>query len=617
MSLTWKLICGFLFALVLQVVQMLTSGYFTVRMQTASEQVSDALTSCLAVQAAIDATREIQRRVDGEIGGRSAFDISVGRVYVDEVQQQVTGLSGSLDTSHWQGLDILRRCVVKVELGMRELVTDGPGEARRDGLLFLSDDVLELEQALFRTQVRVREVGRRGIEVERSVHDLPFRAAMAITLAGVVVMAAFVLWYKRQMVVPIQRAWAELEQRVQDRTAELAAARDAAFAANRTKTAFLANISHELRTPMTAIVGFSELLAECPTGSDGVRLQGEAIATVRRNAHALVAIVNDLLDMSKLEAGKLQVEPVPCSPLQVVDDVLGLMRAKADAAGVVLRSVVPQPVPVSVRTDPLRLRQILVNLIDNAIKFSGGGEVTVTIGLVTDAELPKLSIEVADRGIGMSDAVLARLFQPFEQADVSITRRYGGTGLGLAISRQLANLLGGDLVATSVVGEGSKFSLQIATGPLAGVEMTRTAVLLPVPAAKAPRQLDGTSVLLVEDGPDNQRLVRHVLERAGCRVEIVGNGQECLDRMAQPAAAFDVVLMDMQMPVMDGITATRTLRAGGCKVPILSLTANAMQVDRDAALAAGCDAFLTKPIDRKLLTATIAEWRGRGAPART
>lgn len=611
MSLTWKLIFGFLFALVLQVAQMLTSGYFTSRMQAASEQVSEALTACLAVQAAIDATREVQHQVDNEVDGKARFDAVVARVYVDELTARSAELAGPLATNDRRAVAHLQRCLARVDTGLRELDGALRGEARGDGLAFLSDDLRELEQAFSQAQAQLRDVGRAGIAVERGVHDLPFRAALLITLGGVVVMAAFVLWYKRQMVVPIERAWSELEQRVQDRTAELAAARDAADTANRTKTAFLANISHELRTPMTAILGFAELLAEGDGAGPDEPLQREAVATVRRNAEAMVAIVNDLLDMSKLEAGKLNVERIACAPLQVVDDVVALLRGKAVAGQVTLRAVVPGPVPGRIRTDPLRLRQILVNLADNAIKFSKGGEVVLTVTYAGEAEPAMLRIEVCDSGIGMSANVLARLFQPFEQADVSTTRRYGGTGLGLAISRQLARLLGGDLVATSEAGKGSRFTLTIATGVAEGSEGPRSEAVATVPAAGEARPLAGTAVLLVEDGPDNQRLLRHLLERAGCRLEIVANGQECLDRMARADAAFDVVLMDMQMPVMDGLTATRALRERGSVVPIVALTANAMQADRDVALAAGCDAFLTKPIDRRLLLSTIQEWRGR------
>jgi signal transduction histidine kinase/ActR/RegA family two-component response regulator len=612
-SLTWKLIFGFLFAIVLQVAQMLTSGYFTARMQSASEQVSDALTACLAVQAAVDAVRDLRGRVDEGVDGKVPLDVAVARVFVDELKLQVSALASPLAAGDEHGVQVLRDCLDRVDGELRDVQAATTAEVTRDSLAFLADDLGELEQALSRAQVRLRAAGRAGIDLERAVHDLPFQAALMITLAGVLVMALFVMWYRRQMVVPIQRAWAELEQRVQDRTAELAAARDVADAANRTKTAFLANISHELRTPMTAILGYSDLLADGGSGPEAAKFVHESVSTIRRNAQAMVAIVNDLLDMSKLEAGKVQVERIPCSPLPVVDDVVALLQPKATARKVTLRVAVPEAVPVTIQTDPLRLRQVLVNLVDNAIKFSDGGEVVLTVAFAAaaDGDDGLLRIEVADQGIGMPANVLARLFQPFEQADVSTTRRYGGTGLGLAISRQLTRLLGGDLVAASAVGHGSRFRLTVATGPVAGVARGTVGTAEPVPVRDTAKPLAGTRVLLVEDGPDNQRLLRHVLERAGCRLEIVGNGQACLDRMALPDAAFDVVLMDMQMPVMDGLTATRALRQRACAVPIVSLTANAMQSDRDRAFAAGCDAFLSKPIDRKQLFATIGEWRGR------
>ncbi len=611
MSLTWKLVLGFLFALVLQVAQMLTSGFFTAQMRDASEQVSDALTACLAVQAALEATRELVVRVEQGRADEQTFDAAVARVFFDEVESQSSGFARMLDSVDEREFGLLRGNLVRLERTVHEL-GQGPalvGEARRDALEFLADDLGQLEQSLQRSQVRLRHAGRDGIERERAVHDLPAQASLVITLAGVVLMAAFVLWYSRQLVVPIQRAWGELERRVQERTAELAAARDAADAANQTKTAFLANVSHELRTPMTAILGFADLMLDGVSGDAG-SLQHEAVATIRRNAESMVAIVNDLLDMSKLEAGKLAIECLPCSPLAVVEEVTALLRVKAEARRVRLQTVVPAPVPTTIRTDPLRLRQILVNLVDNAIKFSSGGDVTIVVSC-TDGESPQLRCEVVDQGMGMPASVLARLFQAFEQADASTTRRHGGTGLGLAISRQLARLLGGDLVAASAVGHGSRFTVTVAMGVDVAPPAAPNVAPAPTSSQAASRPLTGARVLLVEDGPDNQRLLRHLLERAGCSMEIAANGKECVDRLASAGASFDVVLMDMQLPVRDGNTATRLLRQRGCDLPIVSLTANAMQADREACLSAGSDAFLSKPIDRKLLLATIADWRGR------
>ncbi|MFY9343220.1 MAG: ATP-binding protein [Planctomycetota bacterium] len=611
-SLTWKLVGGFVFALVLQVTQMLTSSYFTARVLDASVAVSDALSASLAVQSGIDATRQLEQHVAAAARDGSRFDQGVCRVLVDEVVAQISTVTRVLARHNPAAGEMVRAQLVPLEQNIRQVVRTRPDSSEReDALLFLDDRIGDVEQALARTQIEIRGLATAEVEAERSNHDVPLRASIAITLAGVVLLGAFVVWYSRQMVQPIQRAWDELERRVQERTAELAAARDAADAANRTKTAFLANISHELRTPMTAILGYSELAlddARAPEQRQGGR---EAIDTIRRNAQAMVTIVNDLLDMSKLEAGKLAVERIECSPLHVVADVLTLLRQKAAARRATLASKVLNPVPLTITSDPLRLRQVLVNLVDNAIKYAPDGSVTIEVSL-DEGAAPTLHFAIVDTGVGMAPEVLARLFQPFEQADASTTRRYGGTGLGLAISRQLARLLGGDIVVQSEVGKGTRFLVTLPAEPLAGVpRVLALPEAAPSPERSAGPQRDprlaDARVLLVEDGPDNQRLIRHVLERAGCRVEVAGNGQECLDRLAAGGAPFDLVLMDMQMPVMDGLTATRLLRQRSFDLPIVALTANAMQDDRAACFAAGCDAFLSKPIDRPRLFSTIGQ----------
>lgn len=442
---------------------------------------------------------------------------------------------------------------------------------------------------------------------------------------------ASALTHKWNLQQQTQQLLAHLGDLVRERTRELerardellaanralVASRDAADAANRSKSTFLANISHELRTPMTAIVGHAEeLILDAGLERPATR---ESAETILCNAQHMVRIVSDLLDISKLEAGKLGAERIPCSPLQVVGSVVELLRPKAAAKSVQLATSCLCPVPQWVCTDPLRLRQILINLIDNAIKFTAAGTVHVRVGLDELTE-PRLVCEVEDAGAGMPPEVVQRLFRPFEQADLSTTRRFGGTGLGLAITRQLAQLLGGDVTVASQVGKGSTFRVTIATGPLQGVERVVTASELPqevvVPAPASAPGVAGLRVLVVEDGRDNQRLIAHILQRAACVFETADNGQVCLDRLSAPDAAFDVVLMDVQMPVMDGLTATDHLRRRGCQVPIVALTANATPEDREACHAAGCDAFLTKPIDRRELMAVLASLRnGRPKPA--
>jgi len=394
---------------------------------------------------------------------------------------------------------------------------------------------------------------------------------------------------------------------------ELITARDAAEAANSSKSMFLANISHELRTPMTAIVGFADEVHDRLNGRNAFEEETKALETIRRNARHMIGIIGDLLDVSKLEAGKLSAERIPCEPLHIANEVIEMLLPKALDKGLQLQLNFKTAVPTRIESDPLRLRQILLNLVDNAIKFTAEGSVTLTIwleqlGAITDNS--QLFVSVKDSGTGMTSETLQRLFTPFEQADVSTTRKFGGTGLGLAISRQLAQLLGGDIQVDSQDGEGSTFLVSVATGPLTTARMVTHPSQLSSLTTEAPSpvaiEAPDTRVLLVEDGLDNQRLIKTMLKRAKCTVESANNGAECLDRMAAEDANFDVILMDLQMPVMDGLTATRHLRKDGATLPIIALTACSSPSDEANALEAGCDAFLTKPINRGHLIQTIA-----------
>lgn len=400
---------------------------------------------------------------------------------------------------------------------------------------------------------------------------------------------------------------------------ELAAAREAAWAANQSKSEFLANMSHEIRTPMTAILGFTELLREecreSPAALDG-------IDTIQRNGNHLLEIINDILDLSKIESGKLEVERIACSPVQLVCEVMQLMQVRGTGKGLALKTEFQGPIPQRIQTDPTRLRQILLNLLGNAIKFTEVG----TIRLVTELqqvadEGPKLKFSVYDSGIGMTPEQMQKLFQPFTQADTSTTRKFGGTGLGLTISRRLAALLDGDISVTSTPGEGSCFCVTVGTGSLAGIALLETgkpattmaaAVAAAVsPAAAASVKL-ACRVLLAEDGPDNQRLIGFVLRKAGAIVTIVENGLEAKTQALETPEPFDVILMDMQMPIMDGYEATRQLRAAGYIKPIIALTAHAMESDRAKCLNAGCTDYTTKPIDRQGLLDLVARYASVG-----
>ena len=389
----------------------------------------------------------------------------------------------------------------------------------------------------------------------------------------------------------------------------LADAKEAAEAANQTKSEFLANMSHEIRTPLTAIMGFADLL----DSEDDASLRETAAATIRRNSEHLLAIINDILDLSKIESGKMVTERIACTPCQVLKDVLELMRVRANGKGICLNLESPVPLPISVQTDPVRLRQILMNLVGNAIKFTESGQVTLHAEMIdtqtaSGTTTQQLRVEVVDTGIGMTPEQLELLFQPFMQADSSTTRKYGGTGLGLTISRRLAQILGGELTARSEYGVGSTFTLTIDAGEVVYADIDcddLSGAGLPTPAASNPdhMRLDGMTILIAEDGPDNQRLIRHYLRKAGAMPTVVNNGQEAIDHLGEPGdrPQYDLVLMDMMMPVMDGFTATKVLRERGWNLPIIALTAHAMDSDRDRCFAAGCNGFISKPIDRPTL----------------
>ncbi len=425
-------------------------------------------------------------------------------------------------------------------------------------------------------------------------------APLAALAAGWIISALVASWLSS-----IAGRTRRVETLVLERTAELAAA-------NSAKTAFLANMSHEVRTPMTAILGYADALAE----RDLDEAERPAIVeTIRRNGRSLLGLLDDVLDISKIESGRVHVERLPCSLVRQVEDVLSLLRGRASEKGLELSADYRFPLPAEIHSDAGRVRQILMNLVSNAIKFteSGGVRLTVWVSDVESLE-PCVHVEVADDGIGIASEALARLFQPFVQADSSMTRRFGGTGLGLAISQRLAQLLGGDIAVESTLGAGSRFHLRLDPGPLSNARMIHTLVgdertgeAAPDPIATALRG----RVLLAEDTKDTRVLLRHFLTRAGLSVEIAENGREALARALAAQAAdepFDVVFMDMHMPELDGYEATRALRAAAYERPIIALTAHAMAGEREKCLATGCDDYAAKPIDRATLLALVRRW---------
>ena len=392
---------------------------------------------------------------------------------------------------------------------------------------------------------------------------------------------------------------------------------DAAEVANRAKSEFLANMSHEIRTPMTAILGFTDVLLEEGRLANAPSERLSSLDTIKRNGNYLLRLINDILDLSKIDADKFDVERVDCSPISVLADVESLMRVRADAKNISLEVEYVGTVPEHIHSDPIRIRQILINLVGNAIKFTETGSVRIVTRVVRSTDNgPWMQFDIVDTGIGITSKQLTRLFQPFTQADASTSKKFGGTGLGLTISKRLAEMLGGSISVTSTPGKGSTFTVTVETGSLEGVRMVNapTSAVLETELDSATRAASAAKLncrlLLAEDGPDNQRLISLILKKAGVEVTVAENGQiACNKAMAAMASnePFDVILMDMQMPVVDGYSATRILREAGYTAPIVALTANAMAGDEEDCRQAGCDGYATKPIDRAKLFDTIAQ----------
>jgi len=425
---------------------------------------------------------------------------------------------------------------------------------------------------------------------------------------------------RRRHVVAVEEARGQAERQAGE-LAVLARDRDearrAAQEASRLKSEFLAHTSHEIRTPMTALVGYTELLGD-PDLSPAERAEG--LATIRRNGEHLMTIVNDILDLSKIESGRMTIERMACSPFALVAEVAAVLRPRAAHDGLDVEVGYRSPLPETIETDPTRLRQILLNLVGNAIKFTPRGSVRLEVGPVEDT---RLCFEVIDTGIGLDAEQQARLFTAFSQADASTTRRFGGTGLGLAISKRLAGMLGGDLRVRSLPGEGSTFTLTIDVGSLAGVRLldrppeVRAAAERPAPSADERQALRGR-ILLAEDGLDARRLLARHLRAAGAEVETAENGLVACElalRAAEAGAPYDLILMDMQMPELDGYAAAARLRAAGYRGPIVALTAHAMEDERARCLGAGCDGFATKPILRRTLIEVARAYLAPGGAA--
>ncbi|MEI7431098.1 MAG: ATP-binding protein, partial [Betaproteobacteria bacterium] len=381
-------------------------------------------------------------------------------------------------------------------------------------------------------------------------------------------------------------------------------AEEAANAANRAKSEFLANMSHEIRTPLNGVLGMAQIGYRESVGRDRTQ---EVFSRIIGSGKLLLSIINDILDFSKIEAGKLVLESVPVDPCHTAKVALETVMERSQEKGIELKADLAQNLPVAFLADSIRLTQILLNLLSNAVKFTAHGEVRLSAHL--DHE--EIVFIVSDTGIGMTEAQLARLFQPFEQADSSTTRKYGGTGLGLTISRRLVEMMGGKILVSSREGLGSTFEVRL---PCIQTELGVDATCGLINEGVMGQRLQGVHILAAEDNEMNQLVLFDLLDHEGAQVKLVANGQLAVEALEASGAAYDMVLMDAQMPVMDGFEASRRIRELFPELPIIGQTAHARSEEHARCRAAGMNDVITKPLDAELLVALVLRCLGR-APA--
>ncbi|MFM9956727.1 MAG: response regulator [Phycisphaerales bacterium] len=515
--------------------------------------------------------------------------------------------------------DAANQALVAMETSAMDLAASGQREQAAS--LLMSDEYARQKQVYAHgNDNAVAVLGQSIADAAQRQHATLSALLTTAYALGLVVIAAFAV------VVRALRRSARIQSQGLRALSEAASAR----AAGEAKSRFLAGMSHEIRTPLNGIIGFADLLRRGADDGDEQQ-RADWTATIHSSATHLLALLNDVLDLSKMEAGKMEVNLAPCAVRTVIRETVQILEPRARENAVPLTVRFDDSVPETIRTDATRLRQVLLNLVGNAVKFTIRGHIEVAVSAhpsQNPAAAPRLRIAVKDTGPGMSPELLAKLFAPFQQGDPNIASTHGGTGLGLSISRELTRCLGGDITVTSTPGLGSTFTIEIvAHAPLANeapaapsqsathqsathqrATMDRPRPVVPASSSPTnqPRPLHGKHILVADDVDANRRVCTIFLERAGATVRQVADGVRAVEACAEQA--FDLVLMDVQMPEMSGLDATRAVRAKGADMPILALTAFSSGGDRQSCLDAGMDDFLNKPIDPNALLESVARW---------